>query len=595
MSGTANASHGPAREPNARQPVALSPQALTTLLNNVPGVIYTADPTSPWSPILISDGAKDLTGYAADDFTSGRIAWAGITHPEDLDKLQRAVQRAYESRHLFAVDYRIRTRDGGVRWVLNRGRFVCDPTGEPVSLEGFVTDLTEQRQAEARAKWVMFHDTLTQLPNRELFQTALRTAVAQGDQDAGIGLLLLDLDHLKQVNDTVGYDAGDLVLRTTAHRLRTLFENTDAVARIGGDEFAIILPRVTSEQDLKAVAQTLLERLAEPFSCKGQMLDCCASIGASLLPAHAHDTTDLLRQAGIALDVAKAKGRSATVMYAPAMRADVEHRATMLSNARGAITERRITPYYQPKVCLRSGRLTGFEALLRWRNPQGHVEAPVSLQAAFEDARLASGIGRQVLAAVIEDMQAWLEAGVDFSHVAINAAPAEFRSGRFAEQVLEGLRTAGVPTRCLEIEVTESVFLGHSADDIVRALETLSSAGVRIALDDFGTGHASFLHLRQNPVDVIKIDRSFIRNLPSSSEDVAILAALLDLGKKLGLTTVAEGIETPVQAEYLRMAGCGQGQGYLFGKPAPRSSVVNLIASWAPPVALSRPRRSGFL
>ncbi|MGF9759486.1 GGDEF and EAL domain-containing protein [Microvirga sp. 0TCS3.31] len=595
MSGTANASHGPAREPNARQPVDLSSQALTTLLNNVPGVIYTADPASPWSPILISDGAKDLTGYAADDFTSGRIAWAGITLPEDLDKLQRAVQRAYESRHLFAVDYRIRTRDGEVRWVLNRGRFVCDQTGEPVSLEGFVSDLTEQRQAEARAKWVMFHDTLTQLPNRELFQSALRTALALCDQDAGIGLLLLDVDHLKQVNDTVGYDAGDLVLRTTAHRLRTLFENTDAVARIGGDEFAIILPRVTSEQDLKAVAQTILERLAEPFSCKGQMLDCCASIGASLLPAHAHDTADLLRQAGIALDVAKAKGRSATVMYAPAMRADVEHRATMLSNARSAITERRITPYYQPKVCLRSGRLTGFEALLRWRNPQGHMEAPVSLQAAFEDARLASGIGRQVLAAVIEDMRAWLEAGVDFGHVAINAAPAEFRSGRFAEQVLEGLRTAGVPTRCLEIEVTESVFLGHSADDIVRALETLSSAGVRIALDDFGTGHASFLHLRQHPVDVIKIDRSFIRNLPSSSEDVAILTALLDLGKKLGLTTVAEGVETPVQAEYLRTAGCEQGQGYLFGKPAPRNSVVNLIASWAPPVARSRRRRSGCL
>jgi diguanylate cyclase (GGDEF)-like protein/PAS domain S-box-containing protein len=582
MSGTANASHGHTREPNDRRPVDLSPQALTTLINNVPGVIYTADPTSPWSPTLISEGAKDLTGYPADEFTSGRIAWAGIILPEDLEKLQHAVLRACESRHLFSVDYRIMTREGKVRWVLDRGRFVYDQTGEPVTLEGFISDLTDQRRAEAYAKWVIFHDTLTQLPNRELFQKALNTAFAQCDRDANIGLLFLDVDHLKQVNDTLGHDAGDLVLQTAADRLRSLIDTTDAVARIGGDEFAIILPHVTSEPDLRTFAQAVLDQLAEPFSYKGHTLDCCASIGASLLPADARDTSDLLRQAGIALDVAKAKGRSGTVVYTPAMCADVEHRARMLSNARGAITERRITPYYQPKVWLGSGRLAGFEALLRWRNPQGHMEAPVTLQAAFEDARLASGIGRQVLAAVIEEIRDWLDAGIDFGHVAINASSAEFQSGRFAEHVLESLRAAGVPTRCLELEVTETVFLGHGAEDVAQALRTLSSEGISIALDDFGTGYASLLHLRQHPVDVIKIEQSFIRNLSSSSEDAAILAAVLDLGKNLNLTTVAEGIENPAQAAYLRAAGCDQGQGFLFGKPAPGNSVVDLIASWEP-------------
>jgi EAL domain-containing protein (putative c-di-GMP-specific phosphodiesterase class I) len=264
------------------------------------------------------------------------------------------------------------------------------------------------------------------------------------------------------------------------------------------------------------------------------------------------------------------------------MCAGVEHRTRMLSNARGAITGGRITPYYQPKVWLSSGRLAGFEALLRWRNPHGHIEAPVTLQAAFEDARLASGIGRQVLAAVIKDIRDWLDAGIDFGHVAINASSAEFQNGRFAEHVLESLRAAGVPTHCLELEVTETVFLGYSTDDVAQALRTLSSEGINIALDDFGTGYASFLHLRQHPVDVIKIERTFIRNLSSSSEDAAILSAVLDLGKNLNLTTVAEGIETPAQAAYLRAAGCDQGQGYLFGKPAPRNSVVDLIASWEP-------------
>jgi diguanylate cyclase (GGDEF)-like protein/PAS domain S-box-containing protein len=560
----------------------LSPQALTALINNVPGVIYTADPTSPWSPTLISDGARDLTGYPADEFTSGRVAWAGIILPEDLEKLQHAVLRAYESRHLFSVDYRIMTREGDVRWVLDRGRFVYDQSGKPVTLEGFISDLTDQRRAEAWANWVICHDALTHLPNRELFQKALNTAFAPCGRDTNIGLLLLDVDHLKRVNDTLGHDAGDLVLRTAAHRLCSIIETTDAVARIGGDEFAIILSNVTCEQHLRTFAQGVLDRLAEPFSYKGHTLDCCASIGASLLPTNAPYTSDLLRQAGIALDVAKAKGRSGTVMYAPTMCADVEHRTRMLSNARGAITEGRITPYYQPKVWLGSGRLAGFEALLRWRNPHGHIEAPVTLQAAFEDARLASGIGRQVLAAVIEDIRDWLDAGIDFGHVAINASSAEFQNGRFAEHVLESLRAAGVPTHCLELEVTETVFLGYSTEDVAQALRTLSSEGINIALDDFGTGYASFLHLRQHPVDVIKIERTFIRNLSSSSEDAAILSAVLDLGKNLNLTTVAEGIETPAQAAYLRAAGCDQGQGYLFGKPAPRSSVVDLIASWEP-------------
>jgi diguanylate cyclase (GGDEF)-like protein/PAS domain S-box-containing protein len=585
MSGMFNASRELASQQDPDDRFDLSTEELTTLINNVPGVIYAAEPTACWSPTMLSDGAKELTGYHAADFTSGHFNWSDIIVPEDLDRLRQTKARARENRRLFSVEYRIMTQCGKIRWVLDRGRFTYDQAGGAVALKGFISDLTEQKRAEECTRWAIYHDTLTQLPNRALFQKALTSVLGRCDPGSNIGLLFLDMDHLKHVNDTLGHDAGDIILRTAAHRLRSLVDDTNTVARIGGDEFAIILPHVTSHQELAVLAEVVLDQLAEPFSFRGHSLDCCASIGASLVPSDASDPLDLLKHAGIALDAAKASGRSRMVVFNPTILEEVQHRATMLSNARGAIKGHRITPFYQPKVNLGSGQLAGFEALLRWRNPQGHMESPETIRAAFADARLAMGIGRQVLAAVIEDMREWLDAGIEFGHVAVNASSAEFHSGRFAEQLLKSLGQAGVPTSCLELEVTETVFLGTGATGVAQALRTLSSEGVRIALDDFGTGYASLLHLKQHPVDVLKIDQSFIRDLPSSSEDAAILSAVLDLGRNLGLTTVAEGIETAAQAKYLRAAGCDQGQGFFFSRPAPRDAVIDLIAAWQPHLA----------
>ena len=582
MSGMFNASQELAHQQDPDERFDLNTEELTTLINNVPGLIYTAEPKAPWSPTMISAGAKGLTGHPAADFVSGRRTWADIVFPDDLYKLRQAKAQARDNRRLFSVEYRIVTRPGKIRWVLDRGRFTYDRTGEAVTLEGFISDMTEQKRAEECTKWAIYHDTLTQLPNRALFQKALNNALDQCNPGSNIGLLFLDMDHLKHVNDTLGHDAGDIILRTAAHRLRSLVDDTNTVARIGGDEFAIILPHVTSHEELAALAEAVVDQLAEPFSFGGHSLDCGASIGASLVLSDASDASDLLKHAGIALDAAKASGRSRTVIFNPTMLAEVQHRATMLRNARGAITGHRITPFYQPKVNLGSGQLAGFEALLRWRNPQGHMESPETIRAAFADARLAMGIGRQVLAAVVGDMREWLDAGIEFGHVAVNASSAEFHNGRFAEQLLKSLGQAGVPTSCLELEVTETVFLGTAAGGVAQALRTLSSEGVRIALDDFGTGYASLLHLKQHPIDVLKIEQSFIHNLPSSSEDAAILSAVLDLGRNLGLTTVAEGIETAAQAEYLQAAGCDQGQGYFFGRPAPRDAVADLIAAWQP-------------
>jgi EAL domain-containing protein (putative c-di-GMP-specific phosphodiesterase class I) len=254
----------------------------------------------------------------------------------------------------------------------------------------------------------------------------------------------------------------------------------------------------------------------------------------------------------------------------------------MRSDAREAIDARRIEPFYQPQVHFRSGELAGFEALLRWRNPQAGIESPATIKAAFEDPRLAVAIAEQMHDLVFADMRRWLDAGMEIGHVAVNASAAEFREGDFAERVLERLRAVDIPPHYFELEVTETVFLGRGAEHVERALRTLSAEGVKIALDDFGTGYASLSHLKQFPVDIIKIDRSFVQDLANNPDDAAILHAVLDLGRNLGITTVAEGVETHIQAAYLRTQGCDIGQGFLFSKAVPRSEVPDLVSSWDP-------------
>jgi EAL domain-containing protein (putative c-di-GMP-specific phosphodiesterase class I) len=308
------------------------------------------------------------------------------------------------------------------------------------------------------------------------------------------------------------------------------------------------------------------------------LLECLASIGASIYRPGAMDKVELMKQADIALYEAKDGGRATFRIFEPSMLKEMQRRLSMLSVAREALRRNRIVPFYQPKVNLQTGRLAGFEALLRWRHPGRGIQTPDTLAAAFQDASLAHEISDRMIALVIKDVQRWIRAGVRFGHVAINAAAAEMKRGDFAERLLERLATAGVPTRCFQVEVTETVFLGEGTDYVEHALKTLSAAGVRICLDDFGTGYASLSHLKKFPVDIIKIDRSFLRDLDSHQDNDVIVRTIISLGKSLGIKVVAEGIETPAQSAHLRKYGCEYGQGFLFGAAVPRKEVPALTA-----------------
>lgn len=471
------------------------------------------------------------------------------------------------------------SQTGGERWWDVVVAPTSDDNGQLSGLISIARDITHQKTAEERVRWAANHDPLTQLPNRALFQRTFdRTLAEARASGTAVTVLMMDLDDLKRTNDALGHDAGDALLTEFALRLREAVRADDMVARLGGDEFAVLLHDVGEKEQVEIAVKSIVSSLKPPCEFDGKLLDIKSSIGASTFPDHGDTRAELLKHADIALYVAKNAGRGVLRIFEAAMRGDAQKRLSMLSLARDAIRDRSIVPYYQPKVDLRTGRLDGFEALLRWGHPIKGVQTADTIAAAFQDGAIAAEISDLMIHSVIADMRRWSESGIPFGHVAINAAAAEFRTGRFAQKLLEQLHRTELPASSLQLEVTEMVFLGRGAEHVQEALRTLSAEGIKIALDDFGTGYASLSHLNHFPVDVIKIDRSFIEKLDTSDHDATIVRAVIKLGRSLGIKVVAEGIETEKQAEFLRKNRCHSGQGYLFGKAMPAANIQSVAA-----------------
>jgi len=439
-------------------------------------------------------------------------------------------------------------------------------------------DITHQKQSEEQAVWMANHDPLTGLPNRVVLQPRLDELESLRSPARDCALLVLDIDNFKLINDTSGHDAGDALLCTFAERLRSALRPEDLIARLGGDEFAVIL-QARSDADVVAASKRIFSELNQPFIHGGQILECNASIGAALFPRDGNQRSELMKAADMALYGAKSAGRGQLKIFHSSMRNQFQARNSMLYLARRALETDGVLPHYQPKVSLRTGRIIGFEVLLRWRDPSGRLRLPDELKAGFEDPLVSGAISDRMIAATLADIRCWLDQGIDFGHVAINAASAAFRSGDLAQELLDKLAEQKIPAHCLQVEVTETVFLGQGADHVKRSLRRLNAGGVRIALDDFGTGHASLSHLMQFPVDTLKIDRSFIAGIGRNSEAEAITKAIVYLGQSLDIEIVAEGIETREQELHLVKLGCQTGQGYLYSKAVPAAMVGDMLAT----------------
>jgi diguanylate cyclase (GGDEF)-like protein len=504
--------------------------------------------------------------------------WPSLWPAEAQKTAAAALEEARAGRAARFTDF-CPTAKGAPKWWDVVVTPMTNEAGEVTRLLSISRDITDTREAADKLRWTSEHDGLTTLPNREAFQAHLQAATLRAMESGGsVGLLLMDLDHFKHVNDTLGHAAGDHLLKTFGHRLKSSVRGTDLIARLGGDEFAVILEGVKGPDDLIKAGEGILNRLHAPIRYGERVLSAGASIGGALFPADAASAHELFKNADTALYALKNAGRGGTRMFHNYMREEAQKVASQLSLARGAISEESVVPHYQPKIELSSGRVCGFEALLRWHHPSRGIQMPDTVAEAFKDYELASKIGELMQTKVFSDIRNWQRAGIGFGRVSINAAPAEFLRDDYAERLLGRLAQYQVPGELIEVEVTEHVFLERGSEYVSRALKLLNESGIRISLDDFGTGYSSLSHLRDFPVDVVKIDRSFISKMVEEPEIRAIVSAVIDLAASLSIEVVAEGIETEEQRAMLRSQSCALGQGYLFGRAVIADEVRILLS-----------------
>lgn len=534
--------------------------------------------------IVLPDGSLDymngpgLRAMELDALDQLRgTAWAALWPDEGKETLQACMDRALAGEVARFTGFCPTVSDKPRWWDV-----VITPMkneqGEITRLLSISRDITKQRETAQELKWASEHDALTDLPNRRAFESHLQAATIRAMQSGGdVALLLLDLDHFKHVNDTLGHGAGDHLLRVFGRRLKKSVRSSDFVARLGGDEFAIVLEGAAGNLDPMQLGEAIVERLRQPVRFEGRYVSAGASVGGAVFPQDGASANELLKNADIALYALKNSGRGGTRMFHSHMREQAQIVASQLTLARVALSEKSVEPHYQQKVNLRTGRIAGMEALLRWRHGTRGLQLPNTVSEAFKDYELAAKIGDLMQRRVFSDLRRWISKDLSVGFVAINAAPAEFLRDDFAERLIARMEEYSIPPSLIEVEVTEHVFLNSGSDHVARALKLLSQTGVRIALDDFGTGHSSLSHLRDFPVDVVKIDRSFVEKMTFDSEVRAIVQAVLNLCRSLKIDVVAEGIETDIQRRLLLDDGCKLGQGFYFGKAIEADAVPKLF------------------
>jgi diguanylate cyclase (GGDEF)-like protein len=444
-----------------------------------------------------------------------------------------------------------------------------------ISGELLARAMSRREAMERELRHAASHDALTGLTNRAYFQRELESHVENGAANGSpLCLLLIDLDEFKNINDTLGHGAGDALLCEIGRRLRRM-PGPGTIARFGGDEFAIAVPGPLSVGI--SVAQYILGEMRPPFAYDGKTVQTAASIGITAFPDHEQTAAGLTKNADIALYAAKNQGRNGFAVFEDTMRDEVVELMALHEDVRAAIEHDRFVPYYQPQLSTETGEILGFEALARWQHPTRGLLTPAVFGSVFDNHELATGVGRRMLRRILADMAFWKEQGLNFGRIAFNASAAELNQPDFAAEILATLHMYSIAPAMMEIEVTEGVLFGKTVDRVQANLRHLNQAGMRIALDDFGTGYASLTHLKQFPIRVLKIDRSFTHNVESSVADASIVTAVIDMARGLNMEVVAEGVERPYQLDFLRRAGCSSVQGFLFAKPMAGSRVPNFI------------------
>ncbi len=544
------------------------------LVEQLPLVVYVDAIDDESSNIYSSPQVEALLGYTLAEWKHDRALFVRILHPEDRERVLDAHRRAHEGEGL-SLEYRLIASDGRVVWVHDEARTIVGPLGEPVALQGYLLDVTARNEAEELLRHQAYHDHLTGLPNRALFKQRVEDAIARSAAHGrGVAVLMLDVDDFKAVNDRFGHMDADAVLLDIGSRLRVALPPTVTVARIGGDEFAALVESDGPEVDAEKAARSVGDALRAPTQMAGVEIFVTASVGVAI----GDDVDALFRQADLAMYRAKANGKAQSVVYDRSLDEDLGERLALLGELRRARIDQEFVLHYQPVVELQTGVVVGTEALLRWQHPTRGIVPPAEFIPIAEESGLIVPLGRWVLHEACRQLAHWRgqEAAAGSLHVSVNVSARQLQAAGFVDDVQAALAAAGLEPSALVLEVTEASVV-HDPANATRMLEAIRAMGVGLVLDDFGTGYSSLAMLDALPFDGMKLDRTSVMRIGASGGAVPLVRAIVDLGRALGLSLVAEGIENEHQLAELRRLGVREGQGFRFARPLPAADFEQLL------------------
>lgn len=554
------------------------------LVEQIPAIVYIDVADETMATTFVSPQIEPLLGITPGEYIDDPDLWTKRLHPDDREQALATYLKGRESGDPFTFEYRLLASDGTPVWFRDSAVVVCDEDGRPAYIEGVMLDITDRKIAEEQAAFLAYHDKLTGLPNKTMFEELLGLAIARARRhDMAVAVISTDLDDFKLVNDSLGHERGDELIRQLAERLREATRETDLVARQGGDEFLLLLadidrsgppgPGATDPAVLVAegVASRVREALVAPFDLGGTEVYVAASMGIALFPNHADDAPDLLQDADAAMFRSKRTSSGGYSIYADES-VDALGRLSLSTRLRKAVENQNWELHYQPIVDLADGSPIGVEALIRWKDPNGGLVPPGEFIPLAEEMGLIEVIGDWVVEELARQDAEWREQGLDLE-LSFNLSPRQLWQPDVAARILSRLESGGVDAPKTIVEVTESTAM-TDPDRTLRILWDLHARGLRLAIDDFGTGYSSLSRLKHMPVDILKIDRSFVRDVHADEQAGNMVKAIIQLADGLGMIPLAEGIETAQEWRFLVENGCRLGQGYYFCKPVPAADVL---------------------
>lgn len=531
--------------------------------------------------IHVNQQLCEMMGYTREELLG--LTVKQISHPDD-ENVTDDVRNRLRSGEIdsFKMEKRYLRKDGTPIWVKLTIAVRRSPDGKPLYDISVVEDISARKEAEERVQYLATHDEMTDLPNRVMFSQFLNQAIETAQRyKRKFAVLFIDLDRFKHINDSLGHEAGDILLIEMSKRLKQSLRSSDVVARLGGDEFVVLVQEIGEPSQAAVVARNILSTAIKPLEIMGQECRVTASVGICMYPDGAEDEQTLMKNADMAMYFAKEEGKNNYQFYSRDIKSHSIEKLALESNLRHAMEQNEFEVHYQAKVNIKTGEISGVEALLRWNSSDLGAVSPVQFIPLAEEMGLIIPIGKWVLKTACEQNLAWQRPGLPPICIAVNLSPRQFTDPELVPYIKEILLNTGMAPELLELEITESMVM-HNPDRAVVKLSEIKELGVKIAIDDFGTGHSSLSQLKHFPVDILKVDRSFIRDIPGDAEDKAITQAIIAMGKTLGLTVVAEGVETAAQQTFLSDNGCDEMQGFYFSKPIAAEKFSELLRSHKP-------------